>query len=768
LKIKTPSHHPLDEHDGKTERMKDTLISEAPQAPVTTPVTATPAPSPTPEPTPATGKEPARPHVPDGEIKSVSDAAGATADLKARPARGSELARAEFVSIGSAKSNAVADAKPEQIISEIRNGKWAKAVDAIRAELASGNKERADDLKKALPAVLWSGRFSKRANVGILEHSGLLCADVDKIGSKVGELHDTARNDPHVAAAFVSPSGNGLKIVFRVPADAAKHAASFAAVRRHVKQTYGVNVDEAAKDVARLCFVSHDPNAFWNPDAVPLDVTSQTPDGAEIGGRNNAAFNLACVCRDEGKTQREARSVVRDFAVKCNPPLSQREADACVKSAFSYSPILASKDDTEFELANRLAATLPPIKTCVKTWHAYEQGTWHKTERALFRPKAQAILPESIRTARREVSLLDHLEGRCQFDESDFAGFYKFGSGGEILINVANGVLSIQPDGKTKLLDHSPNYLFTFRVAAKFDPKAECPIFRRVLGELLPDADDRKLLQLFSGNILLPDCRFEVALVDYGEAGHGKSTVAEATANALGSDLVTRLTMSQICDAKGYHVPVLRHAAVNLGTELDAVELDESSAFKAIVSGEAIEARPIWGKPFTMRTVCKLMFLANSLPRFKYGTDAELRRCRFLRFDVLPVEKDVTLKTKLAAERDGIFLWTVEGLVELLTFAEMPIGGRASRAVLDRFRISNDPCGSFVTLRCQLSPDATTPKDELKNAFADFCRRNELPTSCGEWFLKKLYERWPQVHETRPTGEGGDRYYAVAGIALRK
>jgi hypothetical protein len=98
----------------------------------------------------------------------------------------------------------------------------------------------------------------------------------------------------------------------------------------------------------------------------------------------------------------------------------------------------------------------------------------------------------------------------------------------------------------------------------------------------------------------------------------------------------------------------------------------------------------------------------------------------------------------------------------------MPGGGKASRAVLDRFRISNDPCGSFVTLRCQLLPDATTSKADLKDAFADFCERHELPVSCGDWFLKSLYERWPQVRETRPTNDAGERYYAIAGIALRK
>ncbi len=463
-----------------------------------------------------------------------------------------------------------------------------------------------------------------------------------------------------------------------------------------------------------------------------------------------------------GATAEELQAAMKAGKMVQVPPAKN------ILTELAESKITTSKNETEFELANRLADTLPPIKTVSSTWHAYENGTWHKTDRSIFRPKAQAILPETVRTARREATLLAHLEGRNQVLESDFAGFYKIGRTGEILINVANGVLQVKPDGTTILSDHSPEHLFTLRVSSMFSPKSECPLFHRVLVELLPDEDDRKLIQLFSGYMLLPDCRFEAALISYGEAGRGKSTIAEAIANALGSDLVARLTMSQICDPKSYHVPKLRYAAVNLGTELDAVELGDSATFKAIASGETIEARPIFGSPFTMKPPCKLMFLANSLPRFKHGTDAELRRLRFLRFDVLPGEKNVTLKAKLAAEHDGIFLWMIEGLRELLKVTEMPVGGKASRAVLDRFRVSNDPVGSFVTLRCQLVLDATTPKEELRKAFSEFCERHALPVSGDDWFLKSLYERWPQLRETRPTNDSGQRYYAIAGIALRK
>lgn len=44
---------------------------------------------------------------------------------------------------------------------------------------------------------------------------------------------------------------------------------------------------------------------------------------------------------------------------------------------------------TEFEHANVLAETLPPIKTCGGEWFAYEDGAWGKLDRARFRPAAQ-------------------------------------------------------------------------------------------------------------------------------------------------------------------------------------------------------------------------------------------------------------------------------------------------------------------------------------------------------------------------------------------
>jgi P4 family phage/plasmid primase-like protien len=706
----------------------------------------------------------------------------------------------------------------EAVVQAIKRGKYAKPIAAIRRLYSetlartdgdhTAAKKAVDPLKKKLPAVQFSGRFNGRGDKAIIEYVPLICGDIDGLPpTQQQDIRAKLMADPCVFGCFTSPSGWGLKVVIRVGGDAKQHLENFLAVKAHIQTVCGLAVDEACKNLERLCFVSDDERAYINPAAVPLPpVIPAAP--AAPQGRNGEAVSLSdrrqiaeqifgpirWVSDSEGFSQcpgarlHTTTNGDRDFKIivsgaptctcfhdKCQgivkginhqlrSAIGKAEAGSTGKMTVAATP--DSDTETEFEYANRLAKKLPPIKTCGSTWHAYQSGTWHQTERSTLRPEAQNILPPIIRTARREATLLDHLEGRFQTPPGSFLGFYRFDTNGDVLMNAGNGVVRVKLSGEIALEPHSPDHLFTKTLAANYDPSAAAPLFARVLGEALPDPEDQALLQLCAGNFLLPDCRYETAVVAYGEAARCKSTVAEAIAEPMGRTLVPRLTMAQICDPKSYHVPKLRHAAVNLGTELDAIELGESGLFKALVSGEAVEARPIYGSPFTMTTSCKLWFLANCLPRFKHGTEAELRRTRFLRFDYLPPAKDVTLKARLAQERDGVFRWMLAGLVELLNIPFIPLGGQCSRQVHERFKISNDPVGSFVSSCCRLAPDAKAAKDTLADAFKDFSERHALPSGIGTWFFRTLYERWTQLREVRPRDEE-NRRRVILGIEVK-
>ena len=104
------------------------------------------------------------------------------------------------------------------------------------------------------------------------------------LGARLKDVREKLLHSPHVWAMFTSPSGDGLKVVFRVPADASKHRGSFRAVEQHVKELTGVQIDEACKDVARLCFLSYDPEVFHNPNAVEIEPLPEPEKPRSVNG----------------------------------------------------------------------------------------------------------------------------------------------------------------------------------------------------------------------------------------------------------------------------------------------------------------------------------------------------------------------------------------------------------------------------------------------------------------------------------------------------
>jgi Protein of unknown function (DUF3987)/BT4734-like, N-terminal domain len=100
---------------------------------------------------------------------------------------------------------------------------------------------------------------------------GFLCADLDALGETLPEVRKKLQTSPHVFAVFLSPTGDGLKAIVRVPADVSTHAGSFRAVQKHVRELTAVEIDQSCKDPDRLCYMSYDPHLYVNESAVELE-----------------------------------------------------------------------------------------------------------------------------------------------------------------------------------------------------------------------------------------------------------------------------------------------------------------------------------------------------------------------------------------------------------------------------------------------------------------------------------------------------------------
>ena len=100
------------------------------------------------------------------------------------------------------------------IVDRIRNGKDRVLIDMLRME---PDPERRRKIKVKIPAICFSGIFSKHANDACVKHSGLIAIDFDHLGERLPELRKRLESDPYTFILFLSPSGDGLKLVVKIP-----------------------------------------------------------------------------------------------------------------------------------------------------------------------------------------------------------------------------------------------------------------------------------------------------------------------------------------------------------------------------------------------------------------------------------------------------------------------------------------------------------------------------------------------------------------------
>ncbi len=130
--------------------------------------------------------------------------------------------------------------------------------------------EAADFKKTKFCYATWSGTFyPKRKDANLVQHSGIICADLDHLGSKLQEVRECIINDPATVLAFISPSGDGLKVLYEVEPGDYSQRQHYEAIRARLTDLFGIpgeGIDPHCKDLSRACFLPFDPTIYVNPD----------------------------------------------------------------------------------------------------------------------------------------------------------------------------------------------------------------------------------------------------------------------------------------------------------------------------------------------------------------------------------------------------------------------------------------------------------------------------------------------------------------------
>lgn len=314
------------------------------------------------------------------------------------------------------------DLTVEGIIQVLRKGGLDFQTRALRA--AAGDKEAYASLKKTrFPYVTFSGTFSQRSGSSLIKHSGFICIDLDHLGGNLDLVRRKVEQDlDHVVLSFVSPGGDGLKVVYPIDLSVAAHEKWVRQYQEHLRKLTGIDslqVDNQCKDVARACLIPHDRLAFLNPmldckaqqDVRPIEY-SEPPEDPQtsyesdeswrsisseegpaelppvVGGldfrRVNSDDNFLRLCqitaRHVGKYGRPRNPWIQKLASRCN--LFGMDQLFCEQSVVKYFRNLPASHDP----SDPLSITehfLSPIRSTYKNYRN-AHGTWTKLETNSF------------------------------------------------------------------------------------------------------------------------------------------------------------------------------------------------------------------------------------------------------------------------------------------------------------------------------------------------------------------------------------------------
>lgn len=150
-----------------------------------------------------------------------------------------------------------------EILSDIKTEKYKSLILSCRN---TKDKDSLESAKRKLPLFTPTGNFSHRSIAGIKHYNGIICLDIDHIDDPE-KLKSKCKNIPFVYSAFTTPSGKGLKVLIKTDATIETYKNTELKVASKFTELTGAERDNHCKDIARVQYVSYDPEIYINENS---------------------------------------------------------------------------------------------------------------------------------------------------------------------------------------------------------------------------------------------------------------------------------------------------------------------------------------------------------------------------------------------------------------------------------------------------------------------------------------------------------------------
>jgi P4 family phage/plasmid primase-like protien len=289
-------------------------------------------------------------------------------------------------------------------------------------------------------------------------------------------------------------------------------------------------------------------------------------------------------------------------------------------------------------------------------------------------------------------------------------------------INMQNGMLNLID---LTLKPHDSMHHSTIQIPIEFDPSAQCPIFQRTLNQLFGgDHATINLIGEMFGYCLTAEVKAQKAFIFYGKGANGKSLLVDLLPKLCGQENVSSVSIADL--DKGFSRSLLQNKLVNCSSENEVSRKGlNTQYFKAIVSGDLIQAEQKHQDGFSFRPFCKMVFALNNLPYSPDKSDGFHRRLIIIPFNKVFKNKDanINLADELATELPGIFNFALEGLKRLRSNNYQFTMPTSVLDIMKEYQEEISPLRTFIQDCIVEAPDNFVASATIGECFKTWCDR---------------------------------------------
>jgi len=329
----------------------------------------------------------------------------------------------------------------------------------------------------------------------------------------------------------------------------------------------------------------------------------------------------------------------------------------------------------------------------------------------------------SLETKRKATTLnniLSHLRGITE-KRGAFATKQK-------IVHLANGVMVFR-DGEADLMPFDKSFFSRNRSPISFDECAKC---ERFLNELVLPAvheDDAVLLQKYIGICLLGENIVQRILILDGEAGRGKTQLANVIQYLIGLLNCTQLR-TEFLGQKFENFRFLKKTLlVGVDVRPDFLSTKGASDLKGLVGGDMFDAEQKGGTG-SFQFQGKFCVVITSNVRLQVHLQGDIgawkRRLLIVRYEAPPPKKKIDDFGVILVreEGSGILNWGLQGLGMVLAdvreHGDIQLTPRQT-GVVDSLLAESESLRHFLIECVEVGEDCDLSVDEIVEDYAQFC-----------------------------------------------